>query len=380
MRKPVHGKERKTYMERLENLEKLLEYYETVIDVEHHARTLEKLKKNLRFEKTDSICLRTVYADYRTFKPYSMEEIHTDIRKMMFNELLGNLSIIETKDDSVPMIRANYGVGSLPCAFGLKSTILNGNMPWVTALPKEEVRRVVDAGVPDFRTGFGQRILDTYEFYRETLARYPKCQAVIKLFHPDYQGPLDDAHLLYGSDIYLDMYEDPDFVHEVLSLVTDTYIDRMKRVKPYLDDETDGCCYHWQCLYPGALVLRNDTAVNLSPEMYREFSQTYDNRIIEAFGPASMHFCGRADHWVFALARTPGIVGLNFGRMQKLVFGEKYLEFLAPEVTEKKLPIIGYSITKQDYEEIDFERFGRGVAYILGVQNKAEAEAYRARR
>jgi len=357
----------------MKELERLLNYLEEIIDVDHHKKVLELQKSTLRFEKTDRICIHTTYA-IDEFKPFSMEETHNDMAKMMYNELLPCIPAFEVKDTSLAgMIRANYGVGTLPSAFGLKSHIVGGNMPWVEHISKDEIKEIISKGVPESHTGFGQKVIDTYEFYSETLSKYPKCKEVIRLFHPDLQGPLDAAHLIYGSDIYIDMYEDPDLIHDLLKLVTETYIDRMNKVKPYLNDETDGFNFHWKQLYPGRILLRNDSAVNLSPDMYKEFSMKYDDIVFEEFGPASMHFCGRADHWIFDMAKSENILALNFGHMPNLIFGQEYLDFIAPEVMDKKKPVVGYNLMHDDFEKMDFEKYSTGISYSITAHNKDDA-------
>lgn len=57
--------------------------------------------------------------------------------------------------------------------------------------------------------------------------------------------------------------------------------------------------------------------------MYKEFAMKYDDMVYDVFGPASMYFRGRAEHWVFDMARSKNILGLNFGYMPNLVFGQK---------------------------------------------------------
>ena len=207
----------------MNNLDSLLQYYEDQINVDNYYKAIERQKKCFSFEKLDRACIEVNFP-FRMFKGYSMQDIHDDMSKMMFNELLSCHSFIEIDNNAFPMIRANYGVGTLPSDFGLVSKIVNGNMPWVEHVDKDEVKRIIDRGVPDYSKGFGQKVLDTYEFYREKLSAYPKCNEVIKLFHPDFQGPFDVAHLIYGPDIYMEMYDDPDTVHALLSVVTDTYI------------------------------------------------------------------------------------------------------------------------------------------------------------
>lgn len=358
---------------KMENLHKLLTYLESIIDLDHYNSSIELQKKTVRFEETDRLCMRTSYPSLE-FKPYSMEETHEDMAKMMYNELLANISTFEAKDSSLAMIRANYGVGTLPSAFGVKSKIVNGNMPWVEHVSKDEIKEIISKGVPDGKTGFGQKVIETYEFYRETLKKYPKCNEAIRLFHPDFQGPLDVAHLIWGADIYMDMYDEPELVHELMQLVTETYIDRMKRVKPYLNDEIDGFNCHWSHLYPGRILLRNDSAVNLSLDMYKEFSKKYDDMIYDVFGAASMHFCGRADQWIFEMAGSDNITGLNFGHMPNVIFGQEYLDFLKPEVFDKKKPVIGYTLLREDFDALDKEKYHTGISYNIAVNDKAEAK------
>lgn len=362
----------------MEQLQKLLAYLESIIDIDHYNNAIEHQKKTMRFEENGSLCVRITYP-IEEFKPFSMEEAHADMAKMMYNELLASISTFEIKDSSMAMLRANYGVGTLPSAFGAKSFIVNGNMPWVEHLSKDEIKAVIAKGVPDWKTGFGQKVIETYEFYREMLSKYPKCNEAIRLFHPDFQGPLDVAHLLWGADIYMDMYDEPELVHDLMKLVTETYIDRMKKVKPYLNDEIDGFNFHWCHLYPGDILLRNDSAVNLSSDMYKEFSMQYDDMIFDVFGKASMHFCGRADQWIFDMARSENILGLNFGHMPNVVFGQEYLDFLKPEVFDKKKPVISYTLTAEDFEAMDFEKYHTGISYNLSANSRKEAEELLAR-
>ncbi len=357
----------------MKELDSILQYYEDLIDIEKYHKSLERQKRCYSFEHLDRICLEAPYP-CTNFKGYTMQETHDDMAKMMFNELISCHSYIEIDNNGLPMIRANYGVGTLPSEFGAKSKIVNGNMPWVDHLEHDEILRLIDKGVPVIGKGFFQKLCDTYEFYKETLSKYPKCSEAIRLYHPDFQGPFDVAHLLYGSDIYYEMYDDPDTVHALMSVVTDTYIERMKQIKPLLNDEYDGFNMHWRNLFPGSLLIRNDTAVNISADMYNEFVKPYDERIMAEFGPSSIHFCGRADHWIFEMAKSKNIVGYNFGYMKNLVFGKEYLDFLSSEFTDKRKPIIQYSIRKEDLEILNCPKYQTGISYHYPTRSKQEAE------
>ena len=361
----------------METLKRLLEYTESRIDPAHYAAVEARLKACARFEALDRIPLRVgaPVADF-PFRGYSMEEIHADMTKMMTNELISAARLTHLADDSLPMLRANFGVGILPSVFGCGSRILNGNMPWVEHLPEEEIPRLIERGVPDYKSGFGARIIETYEFYKDMLAPYPNCRRAIKLYHPDYQGPFDVAHLIWGSDIYYALYDAPEPVHALLNLVTDTYIAHMRRVKAVIDDVTgDGFVYHWNTLFPGGIVLRNDTAVNLSLEMYEEFVRPYDERLAAEFGGASMHYCGRADHWIASMAESKGISGFNFGRVPNLVYGNDFLGVTKPIMTDKKRSIHSYSVTADEWEAVDKAAYRTGISFTMGARSRDAALA-----
>ena len=57
----------------MENLHKLLSYLESIIDMEHYNHAVEHQKKTLRFEETDSLCVRITYP-LPEFKRYPIEE------------------------------------------------------------------------------------------------------------------------------------------------------------------------------------------------------------------------------------------------------------------------------------------------------------------
>ncbi len=397
----------------MDNLNKMLEYLENIIDVDKCSEILKEEENVLNYKPMEKINVRVLYNP--CMKAYGMQEMHESIEKMMYNELVSCVPHIQS-GTGIPMIRANYGVGTLPSLFGLTCKILNNNMPWVEHVTKDQVKEIISKGIPNLDTGFGRRLTLTHEFYQEKLEKYPKCRDFIKIYHPDFQGPLDVAHLIYGSDIYMDMYDEPELVHELLELVTDTYIEIMKRTKKEINDEYgENCfhwshlyggmydepelvhellelvtdtyieimkrtkkeindeygenCFHWSHLYGGHVVVRNDSAVNISADMYKEFVQPYDEKILEAFGGGSIHYCGKADQWVFDMLRTKNLRAMNFGYLEKFNFGNEYLKKIGETFASHKMPIIDYVLSKKEFQEMEFDRFHDGISYCVQVDN-----------
>ena len=170
----------------------------------------------------------------------------------MYNELLPAVNVAEVKNHLVPCIRANYGSAILRSLFGVNYRIMNEGLTWTEGVgSSEKIKEILDKGVPDLRAGLGARVIDTQIYYAEKLGHFPKCQKYIHIYHPDLQGPFEVAHLIWGPDIYYALHDEPDLVHELLDLVTTTYIAFMKELKKTLNDEEDEFCCQWNTLYKG---------------------------------------------------------------------------------------------------------------------------------
>jgi hypothetical protein len=351
----------------MEKLNEILNYYEENIDPSHFRNVWKRHKDCLSFENTGKPVIKTDCPP-TGFQPhsYTYKETTGDMAKMLYNELRGGLCYLETKCGGIPTVRANYGVGCLPSLFGLNSRIVNDSLPWVDRLSgADEIKRLIDRGIPDLNEGFGGKIIETYEFYNEVLKNYPKCNKYIIRYHPDLQGPFDVAHLIWGSDIYLALYDDPDLVKELMELVTDTYIAYMKKVKPYLNDEYGGCNFHWGSLFGGKITLRNDSSVNISKDAYIEFSKPYEQKILNGFGGGTIHFCGRADHLVFEMASLENLKGLNFGRTPNGEWGMEYIGLIYEKLKERKVAVCSYNITEDEAKSYDFEKYKNGITYVI---------------
>jgi len=54
-------------------------------------------------------------------------------------------------------------------------------------------------------------------------------------------------------------------------------------------------------------MLRDDSAMNLSPALFDEFIRPYNQRILDAFGGGGDHFCGKGDHFIANLSELEGL-------------------------------------------------------------------------
>ena len=249
---------------------------------------------------------------------------------MLLREMAQNSQIIADGNGQVLNIRSNYGTGILPSLFGADTFFLDdehdtlpGARPFED--PQTAIRRLLDAGVPDLNRGWLPQVFETAEYYRETLRNYPRLQRFVAIYHPDLQGPADVAELLYGSEIFMAVYDEPDLVKALLDLIAETYclvLERWEKAFPTPPGELHS---HWNWKHRGVICLRDDSAMNFSPDMYSEFILPYDQRILKRCGGGVVHFCGRGDHYIDQLTACDGITGIQLSQpeyndMEKIYF------------------------------------------------------------
>ncbi len=217
---------------------------------------------------------------------------------------------------TVPNIRANYGTGILSSLFGAEVFWMpdeSNTLPTTRALSGgDPLKRLLDAGEPELTAGWGGQVFETAEFFKEQLAPYPKLSEAVWIYHPDLQGPMDIAELLLGGELLLAFYDRPGDVAAVLELVTSTYVRFLKRWFGIIPPRGDGKhMAHWGKFFKGQVMLREDSLVNLSPEMYVRFVRPSDQRILDEFGGGAIHFCGKCDHATHLMAEQKGLTAVN---------------------------------------------------------------------
>jgi hypothetical protein len=234
-----------------------------------------------------------------------------DIDLMILREFSDVSRRLSEGDNTRFNVRANYGTSILPSLFGCELHIMdraNNTLP--AALPlhdEQKIKRLIKDGVPDLDKGQGRTVFACGQRLMEVLADFPKLTRAIHIYHPDLQGPIDVAEVVWGSEIFLAVYDNPEMLQDMLELITETYIAFMKRwleIVPW-----DGpYSSHWGWMLKGYPMIRNDSLMNLSPEIYERFVRPCDQRIFNAFGgEGGQHFCGRGDHYIDLMSEMEGL-------------------------------------------------------------------------
>ena len=67
-------------------------------------------------------------------------------------------------------------------------------------------------------------------------------------------------------------------------------------------------------LAPGGIVVRDDSAMNLSPDFFDEYIKPYDSELLRYYGGGIVHFCGRGDHFADRLAKVKGLTCVDMSQ------------------------------------------------------------------
>ncbi len=236
---------------------------------------------------------------------------------MMLKELCGYNSMLNSAGGYVGAIRTNYGTAIMPSLFGTEVYLMDAEyntLPGSHPLPGgiDAIAGLIDAGIPDLDRGQGAQVMACAEYYLEKLDSYPKLKRYCHIYHPDLQSSFDICEVIRGSELFLDLYDQPDVIKNFLDLITDTYeayIDRwFELVKP---SEEFNVHYGW--IHRGKIRLSLDSCMNLSPEMYIEFAKPYDARLLGKYGGIA-HSCGKVDHFVPCMSDIQGYYGFNLSQ------------------------------------------------------------------
>jgi hypothetical protein len=297
-------------------LDRYLSKFESMIDLQQQQRAWDATRKIFAFEDVPELPFDARSVDAapdQDWPLYPYNDTFVDRDKMLLDQLRGPFLHNQLRDYHPMNVRSNYGTVILPSVFGLGYQLTETSLPWVHHLPDgDAVRALIDRGIPDIKNGLGGRCFETAAYFRDVLSRYPKLSKAISIYHPDLQGPLDVSHLIWGPDMFYALYDCPEVVHQLLSLVTETYKVWMKAWKAFIGEGNDFTT-HWNYYIKGGVMLRDDTAVTLSKAHYEEFVKPYDQALLDEFG-GCIHFCGRGMAFIESMCQSRNLYGINMSQ------------------------------------------------------------------
>jgi len=171
--------------------------------------------------------------------------------------------------------------------------------------PLERVEDIDRLGVPPPDGGLNRKRI---AWYREMQAAAEQLdvrlngeplELAVTLGQPG--GPIPSAFALAGSNLFLWMAMDPERVHRLMRIVTQSHIEATR----FFDEMMGRDPVH-------PLGMGCDAAEMIGPDMYREFVLPYYLQVWEQYsGPRGLHMCGRIDHLLGILRDELEITALN---------------------------------------------------------------------
>lgn len=241
---------------------------------------------------------------------YNYKEIHFDSEKMLASELRKVLTAVNGGYGAVPSVRANMGCGIIPTLFGIKQELFEDKMPWIQQRrSKEEILKMGPEDLTfseEFKAGLEHMV------YMEDKLKGTGCG----LFPMDIQGPFDTAHLVYGDDIFYDLYDDPEFVHHLMALSCQAIFIGMGECMKIIADSVEGLRHYNNLYMPqsvGGLKLSEDTSTLLSKGHVQEFVAPYTSMVLSRYRGGYIHYCGKNEHLYREVMDMPLAYGINFG-------------------------------------------------------------------
>lgn len=241
-----------------------------------------------------------------------------DFESMALQQFAACSAALAESSGKLLAVRCNYGTGIMPSLFGAELFIMEraaNTLPTTKPLPGgvAAIEALLARGVPEVAHGLGGKVFAMGQYFADILQPYPNLKRYVHLYHPDTQGPLDICELLWGSTLFLDLIDHPEMVKALLELITATYMrfmDAWARIAPFAQENN----VHWSLLHKGQLMLRDDSAMNLSAKMFAEFVQPYDQRLLDRFGGGAIHFCGKGSHYIHHLAEMRGVHAIQMSQ------------------------------------------------------------------
>ncbi len=235
---------------------------------------------------------------------------------MVWRELAAVSSVLERGGNTALNVRCNYGVGIMASQFGCPIVQMDraqGDLPTSLPLGGEAIGRLLDGGVPSVREGLGAKVFDTAERFLEVFEQYPAIGRWVTLYHPDLQGPVDNLELVWGSEFFYSVYDDPTRFADVMQLMADHYAAMIGAWFAMVPPAGPYSC-HWGAMLKGQVMLRNDSLMNLSPETYRDVIAPHDERLLRQFGGGGIHYCGRGEHFIGVMSGLEGLTCIQLSQ------------------------------------------------------------------
>ena len=366
----------------VDQLHDLLQLIEARIDPGHCDEVDRRYRRALSYEDVDRppLVIQPGFAKRWTlpqpwdkFRRYTYREGFEHPAAMMQNMLLDRVAPgLLIKDDSPLAIRNDHGTIQIASLLGGEWHFHEDNYPWVGALGSTDaIKELIDQDNEiDLQGGVLPQSTETLRFYQEQLGQYPKCKQAIQISLPDLQGPIDTADILWGSEIFLALLTDPQLVSALMAKIVEAMMKVSNHYRRLTFDRLDPFAntQHGYVI-PGRLLIRNDSAIMVSPKTYRQMILPQDAELLKRVGAGSIHFCGNGEHLIEPMLEIPDLRGIDLGQSE-LMDAKRIYEMCS----QRKVPVTNIKPSKKDLLDGQAARdYPTGAVFVHNTESAEDA-------
>jgi hypothetical protein len=280
-------------------------------------KSKELIKRFWNFEKTSYI--PTIVYNYPNYNlrqemlvPWDKYLLDKELSlKVKLKSIEEHLKYIN--DEYIPVIDTFIGTPVIASTFGGKVDFFRDKDPWIKSRIINDLKDIDSIKKPDPRkTGLAKKTLEFIDYWKiETDGKIP-------VSIPDIQGPLSVGIDLMGAQkFYLGLFDDPNRMHKLLGIIAETVIDFLKILYSKIEEE-DGL-YEWTGIFfpkgKGRVRISEDNLISISPDIYLEFLQPYNEMILKEVGGGIIHWCGDGSNNFESVLTTQNLTGVHNSSM-----------------------------------------------------------------
>lgn len=142
-----------------------------------------------------------------------------------------------------------------------------------------------------------------------------------------------------------------------------------QHLEPYVSDGPNMFSHQHAAMIKGKILLRDDSVIMMSPEMYRAVVAPHDERVLHALG-GGVHTCGKAEAHALAFIELPSILCLDLGQPEL-----NDMDALYAQLERRRIPLTRMKVSRDDLDTARImDRFPTGVTLLYEADSLLDAK------